>query len=96
MPSTRAGFTRELRWAICIADSQNDVDIVVSTGAGSTFSAGGDLKESIRRLSERGCDGDASVLRQPAALRHPKHLDDVIAAIKRPVLRRRPVDRHVV
>jgi enoyl-CoA hydratase/carnithine racemase len=57
-PEARNAFTprlyEELRWAIRHADMDGAVDIIVLTGAGSAFSAGGDLKESFRRISEGG------------------------------------------
>lgn len=57
-PEARNAFTprlyEELRWAIRNADMDDEVDIVVLTGAGPAFSAGGDLKESYRRISEGG------------------------------------------
>lgn len=57
-PEARNAFTprmyEELRWAVRNANVDDSVDIIVITGAGSAFSAGGDLKESYRRISEGG------------------------------------------
>lgn len=57
-PEARNAFTprlyEELKWAVRAANIDADVDIIVITGAGKAFSAGGDLKESYRRITEGG------------------------------------------
>lgn len=57
-PEARNAFTprlyEELKWAIRVANIDASVDIIVLTGKGTAFSAGGDLKESYRRISEGG------------------------------------------
>lgn len=57
-PETRNAFTprlyEELKWAVRVANIDPAVDIIVITGQGKAFSAGGDLKESYRRITEGG------------------------------------------
>lgn len=55
-PGARNAFTSrlygELKWAVRAADADPDVDVLVVTGTGRAFATGGDLKETLDRLSD--------------------------------------------
>jgi len=57
-PEARNAFSSrlygEVKWGIRAADADSDVDVIVLTGVDDTFATGGDLKETLHRLSNGG------------------------------------------
>ena len=55
-PESRNAFSSrlygELRWGTRWANHDPDVDVIVVTGTGNAFATGGDLKETLERLSD--------------------------------------------